>query len=152
MPIEMLTGFLSVSLIATLLGLAGIGALALWVFEEREEANDRVDLVERVGERARVTTGGVVGGFGSLAVVVTSIMVTIGQQLAMTGAELAPLFKAAPALTGEILLGLLAYFQIKGYVPLQPWQLGVIVIAVVLVTIVARYGTSESSISRFKGA
>ena len=145
MAVELLMSLLTGSVIATIIGLLAVGALALWAFEEYEEADDNVELVERVGERARVTTGGVVGGFGSLAVVVTSIMVTIGRELAMAGGELAPLLKAAPALTGEILLGVLAYLQIKGYVPLQAWQLGAIVIAVVIVTIVARYGTSAAS-------
>jgi hypothetical protein len=141
----MLMGLLTGSLVATIIGLLAVGALALWAFEEYEEANDNVELVERVGERARVTTGGIAGGFGSLAVVVTSIMVTIGRELAMAGGELAPLLKAAPALTGEILLGVLAYLQIKGYVPLKAWQLGTIVIVVLVVTIVARYGTSGAS-------
>ncbi|AJF26820.1 hypothetical protein SG26_14325 [Haloarcula sp. CBA1115] len=141
-------GLLTGSFVATIIGLLAVGALALWAFEEYEEADDNTELVERVGERARVTTGGITGGFGSLAVVVTSIMVTIGRELAMAGGELAPLIKAAPALTGEILLGVLAYLQIKGYVPLQPWQLGAIVIAVLVVTIVARYGTSGASTRR----
>jgi len=144
----MLMGLLTGSVIATIIGLLAVGALALWAFEEYEEADDNVELVERVGERARVTTGGVVGGFGSLAVVVTSIMVTIGRELAMAGGELAPFIKAAPALVGQLILGLLAFLQIKGYVPLKPWQLGAIIIAILVVTIVARYGTSESQARR----
>lgn len=120
-------------------GLGAVGMLAFWVFDELEDAADKADLVERVGGRAETVTGGVVGGFGSLVVVVISIFMTIGSELARTGGELAPLIQAAPAVAGEVVIGLLAMASMAGHVPLKPWQMGVIVFALIGLTITLKY-------------
>lgn len=122
------------------LGFLTVGMLAYWTFDERDQTENLAETVERVGERARVVTGGIFGGLGSLIVVLVSIAVTIGNELVMSFTELAPLIESAPALVGQVLLGLLAMANLEGYVPLEPWQFGAIFIATLLVTGVLKFG------------
>jgi len=122
------------------LGFLTAGMLAFWWFDERDQTENVAETVERVGERARVVTGGLFGGLGSLIVVLVSIFVTIGNELVMSFTELVPLIETAPALVGQVLLGLLAMANMEGYVPLKPWQFGAVFIALVLATGVAKFG------------
>lgn len=122
------------------LGFLTAGMLAFWWFDERDQSENLAETVERVGERARVVTGGLFGGLGSLIVVLVSIFVTIGNELVMSFTELVPFIETAPALVGQVLLGLLAMANLEGYVPLKPWQFGAIFIAILLATGVAKFG------------
>jgi hypothetical protein len=122
------------------IGFLTVGMLAFWWFDERDQSENLAETVERVGERARVVTGGLFGGLGSLIVVIVSIAVTIGNELVMSFTELVPFIETAPALVGQVLLGLLAMANLEGYVPLKPWQFGAIFIAVLLATGVAKFG------------
>lgn|GEM_PF-6625113 len=122
------------------IGFLTVGMLAYWTFDERNQTENMAETVERVGERARVVTGGIFGGLGSLIVVLVSIFVTIGNELVMSFAQLAPWVQSAPAVVGQILLGGLALLNLEGYVPLEPWQFGGVFIAVLLATGVLKYG------------
>lgn len=121
------------------IGFLTVGMLAFWWFDERDQTENAAETVERVGERARVVTGGLFGGLGSLIVVIISIGVTIGNELVMSLGQIAPWVMEAPAVTGQVLLGLLAMANLEGYVPLKPWQFGTVFIAVLLVTVLLKY-------------
>lgn len=123
-----------------ILGFLAIGLLAYWTFDERDQTENLAETVERVGERARVTTGGLFGGLGSLIVVLVSIFATIGKELVMSFSEIVPFIETAPALVGQLLLGVLAMANLEGYVPLKPWQFGAVFLAVVLATGVLKFG------------
>lgn len=123
-----------------ILGFLAVGMLAYWTFDERDQTENIAETVERVGDRAQTVTGGLFGGLGSLIVVLVSIFVTIGNELVMSFTQLVPMLQSAPAVVGQVLLGLLALGNLEGYVPLKPWQFGVIFIAVLLATGVAKFG------------
>jgi len=123
-----------------ILGFLAVGLLAYWTFDERDQTENIAETVERVGERAQTVTGGLFGGLGSLIVVLVSIFVTIGNELVLSFTQLVPMLQSAPAVVGQVLLGLLALGNLEGYVPLKPWQLGAIFIAVLLATGVAKFG------------
>lgn len=133
------TGLPEVSMggIGILIGLLGVGLLAFWWFDEREEDDRWEDTIERVGERAESVTGGFVGAFGSLVVVAVSILATIGNELVMAIGDLAGPVSMFPALVGASLIGLLGTVGLSGIVPIEAWQFGVIVLAVL---ILASYG------------
>lgn len=121
------------------IGFLAVAMLAYWWFDERDQTDNIADTVERVGARAEVVTGGIVGGLGSLIVVLVSIFVTIGNELVLSLNQLAPWIQMAPAMVGQVLLGLLALANLQGYVPLKPWQFGTAFIAVVLVSGLLRF-------------
>jgi len=122
------------------LGFLAVGLLAYWTFDERDQTENIAETVERVGDRAQSVTGGLFGGLGSLIVVLVSIFVTIGNELVMSFTQLVPMLQSAPAIVGQVLLGLLALGNLEGYVPLKPWQFGAIFIAILLATGVAKFG------------
>jgi hypothetical protein len=115
-------------------GLFALGLIAYWWFDERTDTDDSQETVERVSERARVFTGGVVGSFGSLVIGIIAIFATIGNELIAALGPLGPLVMEFPALTGEVLLGLLALANLEGYIPLQTWQFGLMFIGFLLFT------------------
>jgi Flp pilus assembly pilin Flp len=123
-----------------ILGFLAVGLLAYWTFDERDQTENIAETVERVGERAETVTGGLFGGLGSLIVVLVSIFVTIGNELVMSFTQLVPMLQSAPAVVGQVLLGLLALGNLEGYVPMKPWQFGAIFIAVLLATGIAKFG------------
>lgn len=123
-----------------ILGFLAVGLLAYWTFDERDQTENIAETVERVGDRAQSVTGGLFGGLGSLIVVLVSIFVTIGNELVMSFTQLVPMLQSAPAIVGQVLLGLLALGNLEGYVPLKPWQFGAIFIAILLATGVAKFG------------
>ena len=123
-----------------ILGFLAVGMLAYWTFDERDQTENIAETVERVGDRAQSVTGGLFGGLGSLIVVLVSIFVTIGNELVLSFTQLVPMLQSAPAVVGQVLLGLLALGNLEGYVPLKPWQFGAIFIAVLLVTGIAKFG------------
>ena len=116
-----------------ILGFLAVGLLAYWTFDERDQTENIAETVERVGYRAETVTGGLFGGLGS-------IFVTIGNELVLSFTQLVPMLQSAPAVVGQVLLGLLALGNLEGYVPLKPWQFGAIFIAVLLVTGIAKFG------------
>lgn len=120
-----------------IVGLLGVGLLAFWWFDERDDNDRWEDTVERVGERAQAATGGAVGAFGSLVVVIFGIAATIGHELVMSLAELSGPVAEFPALVGGAGIGLLGTIGLSGIVPIKGWQFGVIVLVVLLL---ASYG------------
>jgi hypothetical protein len=122
------------------LGFLAVGMLAYWTFDERDQTENIAETVERVGDRAQTVTGGLFGGLGSLIVVLVSIFATVGNELVLSFTQLVPMLQSAPAVVGQVLLGLLALGNLEGYVPLKPWQFGAIFMAVLLVTGIAKFG------------
>lgn len=123
-----------------ILGFLAVGMLAYWTFDERDQTENIAETVEAVGYRAETVTGGLFGGLGSLIVVLVSIFVTIGNELVMSFTQIVPWLQMAPAVVGQVLIGLLAMANLEGWVPLKPWQFGAIFIAILLATGVAKFG------------
>jgi Flp pilus assembly pilin Flp len=123
-----------------ILGFLAVGMLAYWTFDERDQTENIAETVEAVGDRAETVTGGLFGGLGSLIVVLVSIFVTIGNELVMSFTQIVPFLQMAPAVVGQVLIGLLAMANMEDWVPLKPWQFGAIFIAVLLATGVAKFG------------
>ena len=120
-----------------IVGLVGVGLLVFWWFDERDDGDRWEDTIEKVGERAQAATGGAVGAFGSLVVVVFGVAATIGQQLVATIGELSGPVAEFPALVGSSAIGLLGTLGLSGFVSIKAWQFGVIVLAII---VVASYG------------
>lgn len=118
-------------------GLIGVGLLAFWWFDERQESDRWEDTIEKVGERAQAATGGAVGAFGSLVVVVFGVAATIGHELVMSLAELSGPVAEFPALVGGSAIGLLGTLGLSGVIPIEAWQFGVVVLALL---VLASYG------------
>ncbi len=118
----------------TIIGLAALGTLAYWYFDERQQTETAAETVENVGSRAETVTGGFVGAIGSLLVVVASIAVTIGTELMSSAGQLGDLLGNAPLLVGHVLAGVLGYLGISGLLSVQQWGF-----AFILVTIVALF-------------
>jgi hypothetical protein len=130
-------------------GFLVFGMLMYWTFDERDQTESIADTVEAVGERSRAATGGLVGALGSLVVVIISIGITIGQELVMSLNEIAPFVMEAPAITGQVVIGILALLNVEGYVPMKPWQLGLVILSIILVTTLWKY---TSVLDRESGA
>ncbi|MEA5387236.1 hypothetical protein VB779_09350 [Haloarculaceae archaeon H-GB11] len=121
----------------------GVGFLALflaayWWFDERDQSDSVGDAIERVGRRAEVATGGVVGAAGSLAVVVIAILSTIGDELVMSGMQIAGILGSDPVLSGGVLTGILGVLGMNGTVSIATWQYAVVVVALLVVAVVWR--------------
>lgn len=121
------------------IGFLVFGMLMYWTFDERDQTESIAETVEAVGERSRSATGGLVGALGSLVVVIISIGITIGRELVMSLNEIAPFVMEAPAITGQVVIGILALLNVEGYVPMEPWQLGLVVLSIILVTTLWKY-------------
>jgi hypothetical protein len=130
-------------------GFLVFGMLAYWTFDERDQTESIAETVERVGERSQVATGGLVSALTSLVLVIISIGITIGQELVMSLNQLLPFIMEAPAITGQVVIGLLALLNVEGYVPMKPWQLGTVIISVIVVTSLWKY---TSVLDRERGA
>lgn len=124
----------------TAIGLFGVGLLLFWWFDERNDSNSAAETVERVGGRAETVTGGVFGALGSLAVVLVSIALTIGEQLLMTAGELGDLVGQAPVVLGHIAVGVLAWVGLSGMVSLSASQFGWLFVVITLIVLFMRYG------------
>lgn len=120
-------------------GLLAMGLLAYWIFDERGETDSAAETVEKVGERADGFFGGVVGAFGSLAVVVTSIVVTLGDQIVMTIAQLDMIIGNVPVLVGHFLFGLLTFLGLGGIIPISEEMLGFAFILITIIALIRKY-------------
>lgn len=122
------------------IGLLAVGLLAYWILDERKDADDPSETIEGVGERADSFFGVGLGAFGSLVVVVISIVITIGNQFAMLGGELVELATNGPPLLLSNLAGtLLAYAGLSGLVPVNATAYAIVVLALIVVA----YGWRE---------
>lgn len=123
-------------------GLFAFGLLAFWWLTERQEADDAAETVERVGQRAETVTGGLVGSFGSLMVVLASIGVTIGNELLQTGAMLNDILGGAPVLVGHLIWGGIVFLGLQGYLGgITVMQLGYAFFTITVVALLLRYGS-----------
>jgi hypothetical protein len=128
----------------TFLGLAALGLLTYWFFDERGEEESVAATIEKTGERADSFFGGTVGAFGSLLTVVATIAVTIGNQLLMTGSMLNSVVEA-PALIGHVIVGALAYGGLKGYFPINAAGFGWAFIILTVLVLWAKYSDGGES-------
>jgi hypothetical protein len=84
------------------IGIIGVMALIYWTVDEYRDANGATDVVEGVGERS-----------GSAIVVVTGVLLTIGDQLIQLVADLIGLIDA-PVVVGHLVGGLLGWLGLQG--------------------------------------
>lgn len=122
-----------------LIGLLAVGLLVYWLLDEREDASDVSDLIEGVGGRAESATGGVVGAFGSLVIVITSIMLTVGRELLATTGDLGMLVEGVPVVIGHILVGVLAWAGFTGAIQMDASTFGWAFILITIVALGIRY-------------
>lgn len=105
-----------------IVGFLGVFLVAYWTFDERDQSGSIGETIERVGERARSTTGGVFGAAGSLAVVAVSIIVTIGSELVTSSMRIVEIVGMDPVLSGGVLTGLLGTLGLSGTVNITALQ------------------------------
>lgn len=122
-----------------LIGLLAVGLLVYWLLDEREDANDASDLIEGVGGRAESATGGVVGAFGSLVIVITSILLTVGRELLATTGDLGMLVEGVPVVIGHLLIGVLAWAGLTGAIQMDASTFGWVFILITVVALGIRY-------------
>lgn len=123
---EYITGFLALFL------------LAYWTFDEKDQSDSIGDTVERVGERAQSATGGVVGAAGSLMVAIIAVMWTIGDELVMSGMQIAGMLGTDPVLAGGVISALAGTVGLAGIVTVKAWQFGLFAVAVIAVGVIWR--------------
>lgn len=119
-----------------LIGLGLLGLLAFWYFDERNDTDGASGTIFAVGERADNALAGVLGAASALILVVTSILSSIGVELAQTLGLLVDPIAQAPTLAGQLVTGFLSIIGLAGVVsmPLTAW---VTVFAVILLAAVA---------------
>jgi len=131
MTIDTIISVASSNLFA-LLGLAGVGLLAFWTFDERRNPGSTI---EGVGERADDFFGNLLGGFGSLTAVVLMILTTIGAGLVDIVGIVVDVAGGAPALLLTQLAGvLIGVLGLSGVVPVP---VGAWLVGAALVTVLA---------------
>lgn len=123
-----------------IIGLLAVGLLAYWWFDERGDSNSAADTVERVGGRAEVATGGVVGAFGSLVAVLASIALTIGTEISQAGMMVNEVLGGFSALAGHFVFAIVTFLGVGGYVPISVQQLGFVFVVVTIVVLLNRRG------------
>lgn len=107
-----------------LIGLLAVGLLAYWAFDERQA---RGSTIEGVGERADMFFGGVLGSFGSLVMVVLTILTTIGANLVdLTGTVVMVLENGPPLLLVNIAGAVIGGLGLTGVVDVTvgAWLIG----------------------------
>jgi hypothetical protein len=125
-------------------GLLAVGLLVYWTLDERRMTSSAGETIERVGARAESVTGGVVGAFGSLVVVLISIAMTVGMEVASTGGDIVPLVTSAPVVVGHTLFGLLTFLGLTGTVPLTTVELGWLFLIITAIALALRFGGEPS--------
>jgi len=115
------------------IGFIGVFLVAYWTFDERDQSENLAEMVERVGERAQSTTGGLLGAAGSLGVVAVSIVITIGNELTTSGMRIVELVSTDPVLAGGVATGLTGVAVDAGFLTLKTWQLLALVAAFLIV-------------------
>lgn len=86
------------------IGVIGILTLLYWIIDEYREANNATDVVEGVGERS-----------GSAIVVITGVVLTIGDQIVQLVADLIGMVDA-PVVVGHVVGGLLGWLGLQGQI------------------------------------
>lgn len=124
-----------------IIGFLAVFLLAYWTFDERDQTEAWADTIERVGERARTTTGGLVGAAGSLAIVAIAMITTIGTELVESSLRIATIIGMDPVLSGGFLTGVLGWLGIRGSLQVEAWQFGLIVVALLIGGVIWRERT-----------
>lgn len=102
-----------------LIGLFLTGMLAYWWFDERDERPGAKGTVVGVGNRADNALAGFMGAAAALVLVLISIVSSIGLELANTLGYLVDPIAAAPSVTGEIVISILALAGLGGVISLS---------------------------------
>jgi hypothetical protein len=84
------------------IGVIGVITLVYWILDEWSDADDATEVVEGVGERS-----------GSALVVLTGVLLTIGDQLIQLVADLITMINA-PVVVGHVVGGLLGWLGLQG--------------------------------------
>ena len=124
------------------IGFLGVFLVAYWTFDERDQTEAWADTIERVGERSKTATGGVLGAATSLASVLTAIFLTIGAELTSSTMRITELIATDPVLSGGVATGLAGVSANAGWIPLKTWQLIALVAAFLIVGTVWRERTT----------
>lgn len=110
-------GYVAENLI-TVVGLSLLFIFLVALLAEREEDRDARETVEAAGERLDGYLGEVLGATGAFLGFLFSIGLTIGDELAMTASTLLAQ-TGAPGFVGQIVIGVLAYAGLRGWIPLS---------------------------------
>jgi len=123
-PLAMLTANLRL-----VVGLVIIAALGYWALDELEEDDEWTDAVEKTGDRASESTRGIINGTTVILGTVVTVLVTGGDALV-------DVLGQAPAMAGQLVLGILGVAGAGGL--LSPRVLAVGAVVVIVITAVAR--------------
>jgi len=88
--------------------------VAYWWVDEKDNADGPSDAIMNVGERASDAVGMWTGAISALAVVMMTILIGLGQQLAYLAGFLTELIANAPVIAGELFVTLVGAMSISG--------------------------------------
>ncbi|MFC6785416.1 hypothetical protein ACFQFH_05665 [Halobaculum halobium] len=97
--------------------------IAYWAVDEGRDADDRVETVERVTDRAENATGGFLSGARALLLGFAGIGVTVAGELLGLATALNELLGGVPYLVGMLLYGGLSFAGV--YLDVRPATLGI---------------------------
>jgi hypothetical protein len=121
------------------IGLALLGLLTYWIVDEREDARDRADLIESVGDRAQGLSGGVVSATGSLVVVLIGIGITVGRELLMSLGDVAMMLEPAAGFVSALVVGGVGFLTVNGSLGLSTAEFGAIATSAIVIGLFWRY-------------
>ncbi|WP_181693286.1 hypothetical protein [Natronomonas sp. LN261] len=126
-----LLGAVSLWGFGVIIGVIGLLTLVYWSVDEYREADDANEAVENIADRS-----------GSALVVITGVILTIGDQLAQIGADIAGLIDS-PVIVGHLLGGVLGWLGLQGTISQRDF-----LIFFAIVTLVAVVWRSSQSSGR----
>lgn len=114
-------------------GLVLLFFVAYWWHDERQDADGPSDTIMNVGERASDSVGMGLGAISALAVVVMTILIGIGQQLAYLAGFATELIANAPVISGELMMTAVGVLTLNGALNISATQFALFGVIVALV-------------------
>lgn len=115
--------------LGVVIGVIGVVTLLYWILDEWRDANDATEVVEGVGERS-----------GSAIVVMSGVLLTIGDQLIQLVADLIGMIDA-PVVVGHVVGGILGWLGLQGTITTRQFVIGFV--AVTIIALVWRASTTR---------
>lgn len=127
-----------------LFGLVTVAVVAYYVFDELLDADDRIEGTKNVGERIDDLFGGFLGAISATIVVLTSLTITLGDQVVGLVDALAGIAAGGPVVTAQLLTLGLGTISILGVVSVPASVFVAIGLAVLVAGVVARRRTTRA--------
>lgn len=118
-------------------GLTLLFIVALWWFDARD-GQRRTDAFLEIGERADEALGGLTGAVGGVTILVVSLMITVGTQLADALGQLALVASQSPVVAGNLITALVGYLGLNGSLGITPMQFVAFALVVAMLVVGVR--------------